>query len=150
MPDPLLSLDFSDVTKAADRLDGLDVIGAMRAWGAEWGPRVNSAIQAVAPVAAEDGGALRDSIAFAGVETSGDGVSLSWTTDKFYARFQIEGTRAHGPVSAPWLMWMANGHLIRRREVAGIEAQKFFPLNDCVRELLPEMTSSLAAMFEEI
>lgn len=150
MPDPLLSLDFSDVTKTADRLDGLDVIEAMRAWGAAWGPRVNSAIQAIAPVAEENGGALRDSIAFAGVRALGDGVSLSWVTDKFYARFQIEGTRAHGPVTAPYLMWMANGHLIRRHEVAGIEAQKFFPLNDCVRELLPEMTSSLAALFEGV
>ena len=147
MSDPLLSMGFADIARTAGELDGLDVVEAMRGWGAEWGPKMTAAIQAVVP--GDTAGPLYDSITFGGVQASSDGVSLSWTTDKDYAVYLIEGTQAHGPSHAPVLHWTSGGADVFAKWVSGI-APDTFPLSQAVEGLMPAMAASLADLFAEM
>jgi hypothetical protein len=145
--DPLLSMGFSDIGRAAGELDAMDVVEAMKGWGAEWGPKMTQAIQAVVP--GESGGPLYESITFAGVEASSGGVTLSWTTDKEYATYLIEGTEAHGPAQASVLHWMSGGANVFAKWVSGV-APNTFPLSTAVEGLMPAMAASLADVFAEM
>lgn len=147
MSDPLLSMGFADIAKAAGELDGLDVIEAMRGWGAEWGPKMVQAIQAVVP--GDSGGPLEQSITFAGVEAASGGVTLSWTTDKDYAVYLIEGTEAHGPAQASVMHWSAGGTDVFAKWVSGV-APNTFPLSTAVEGLMPAMADSLADLLADL
>lgn len=147
MSDSLLSMGFADVSRAAGELGSLDVMEALRGWGAEWGPKMTQAIQAVVP--GDSAGPLYDSITFAGVSEASGGVSLSWTTDKTYAAYLIEGTQAHGPSQASVLHWTSGGGDVFAKWVSGI-APNTFPLSRAVEGLMPAMAASLADAFAEL
>lgn len=140
-------MGFADIARVAGELDGLDVIEAMRGWGAEWGPKMTQAIQAVVP--GDGGGPLEQSITFAGVEASSGGVTLSWTTDKEYATYLIEGTEAHGPAQASVMHWNSGGSDVFAKWVSGI-APNTFPLSTAVEGLMPAMADSLADLLADL
>lgn len=140
-------MGFADIARAAGELDGLDVIEAMKGWAKDWGPKMTQAIQAVVP--GDEDGPLYDSITFAGVEASSGGVTLSWTTDKDYATYLIEGTQAHGPAQASVMHWSSGGSDVFAKWVSGI-APNTFPLSTAVEGLMPAMADSLADLLADL
>jgi hypothetical protein len=148
MSDPFFSMSMLGEASAADELSSFDALAALSEWAKEWGPKVTDAIKSTTPVAADGGGALQDSITFGGAQAVSGGVSMQWTTDKFYAPFLIDGTRAHGPASSSVMRWFSGGSAVFAKWVAGIEPDTW-PLVGTVEDLLPAMTESLAELFEE-
>lgn len=68
-------------------------------------------------------GALRTSIQSS---YNASKLSASVSSALEYAAYLEGGTRAHGPVTAPYLVFNINGHWVRAKRVRGIKARKFF------------------------
>ena len=145
MSDPFLSFSMLGDSGAADELAAFDAIEQLRVWGAQWGPKVTEALQNAIPSGPD--GPLGESIQFA-ISDAGGGISIQWTTDKFYARYLIEGTEAHGPDTASILHWVSGGGDVWAHWVSGI-APDTWPIYKAVGDLLPAMTDSLVELFEE-
>lgn len=66
-------------------------------------------------------GALRKSIQF-----RTDNLTATVATDLSYAPYLEHGTRAHGPTSAPFLVFKIGNQWIRTKRVRGIKPRRFF------------------------
>ena len=146
MSDPLLAIGMAG---DSSRLDGFDATAAMTEWAKTWARLVTSELAAEAPVGQGDGaGRLRDSIGAPEIKAGGGRVSMTWTSDAPYAGFVIEGT-------APHPIYPKNVRALHWDDVFALHvnhpgtAANPFPQR-AIDHLLPEMTSSLADLFEEI
>lgn len=157
MPNPLIAISMPGTSGAAnplaERLAAFHVVAALAGWGRHWGPPVAAAIAASAPVGqGENSGALRDSIAFAGVRATATSMSMRWTSHVSYAAFVVEGTEAHEihAVVAQALHWVTGGEDGFARSVQHPQTPPNpFPLRALI-PLLPRMAESLALLFEEL
>lgn len=145
--DPLLSIGIPG--DSAGRLAALEVDAVLQRWAAVWGPRVTEAVRGGAPVGeGENAGRLRDSIHDPAIETGAGSLTLTWTTDVDYAPYVIEGT-------APHPIYPRNARALHFDDVFALHVNhpgtkpEPFP-ERAIDRLLPEMTVSLAAFFEEM
>lgn len=147
MPDdPLLAIGMSG---DSSKLDGFDAGAVMGEWAKIWARLVTAELVSEAPVGQdENAGRLRDSIGEPAIEAGAGRVSMTWTSDAPYAGFVIEGTSPHPiyPVNVRALHWDAifAAHV----DHPGTKPDPF--PQRAIDRLLPEMVSSLAALFEEI
>lgn len=77
-----------------------------------------------APVSDEHSGSssrLKDAHSVTPPADTGTVISMNLVADTPYARFLVEGTQAHGPVSAKALRFKIGGQTIYRTWVKGIE-----------------------------
>lgn len=146
MPDPLLAIGMAG---DSSRLKDFDALAAMAEWAKRWSRVVTGEVAGEAPVGqGEDAGALRDSIHDPAIESGGGRVSMTWSSDVPYAPFVIEGT-------APHPIYPKNVRALHWDDVFALHVQHPgtkpdpFPQH-AIDRLLPEMTTSLAALFEEI
>jgi hypothetical protein len=144
--DPLLAIGMSGDSSKLAEFDGL---AAMSEWAKIWSRLVTAELAKEAPVGQdENSGRLRDSIREPAIEAGAGRVAMTWTSDVPYAGFVIEGTSPHPiyPVNVRALHW--DGIFAAHVQHPGT-APNPFP-ERAIDRLLPEMTSSLAALFEEI
>jgi hypothetical protein len=133
----------------SSKLTGFDVTAEMAGWAKKWSSLVTAELAGEAPVGDGDSaGALRESITEPAVEAGAGRVSMTWTSDVPYAGFVIAGTSPHPiyPVNVRALHWDAvfAAHVNH----PGTKPDPF--PQRAIDRLLPELTSSLAALFEEI
>lgn len=146
MSDPLLAIGMAG---DSSKLDGFDATAAMAEWAKAWARLVTAELASEAPVGNGDGaGRLRDSIGEPAIETGAGRVSMTWTSDVPYAGFVLEGTSPHPiyPKNVRALHW--DDVFAMHVNHPGTKPNPFPRL--AIDHLLPELTSSLAAIFEEI
>lgn len=146
MSDPLLAIGMAG---DSSRLTSLDVAAAMAEWAKKWSRLVTRELADEAPVGQDaDAGRLRDSIHEPGVEAGGGRVAMTWTSEVPYAEFVIAGTAPHPiyPKNARALHW--DDVFALHVEHPGTKPDPF--PQRAIDRLLPEMTASLAELFEEI
>lgn len=146
MPDPFLAIGMAG---DSSKLEHANPMAAMAEWARTWARLVTSELAGEAPVGdGDDAGRLRDSIHAPDLEISPGRVSMTWTSDAPYAGFVIEGTSPHPiyPKNVKALHW--DDVFTLHVNHPGTAANPF--PRRAIDHLLPEMTSSLAALFEEI
>ena len=86
--------------------------------------RVRSAITSAGRV---DTGAMRSNISIRPTKSTGTVQSYSVSANAPYASFQNDGTRAHGPVSAQFLVFKPKGSntMVFAKKVRGVTAARF-------------------------
>jgi hypothetical protein len=144
--DPFLAIGMAG---EASKLNEFDATVAMAEWAKTWARLVTSELRDEAPVGQDDdAGRLRDSIGPPELELSPGRVAMTWSTDVEYAPFVIEGTQPHPiyPKNARALHW--DDVFALHVNHPGTQANPF--PQRAIDRLLPEMTSSLAALFKEI
>jgi hypothetical protein len=144
--DPLLGIGMSG---DSSKLSGLDVTAAMAEWAKTWSVMVTVELVGEAPVGKdENAGRLRDSIGLPDIESGGGKVSMTWTSDVPYAGFVIEGTQPHPiyPVNVRALHW--DDVFAAHVNHPGTKPDPF--PQRAIDRLLPELTTSLAAIFKEL
>lgn len=141
---------------AAEELKAFDATELMAVWGRVWGDKLAEEMRTEAPYREDDGSGsgehLRDSIAFGGVEAGAGRISMTWTSDVPWAPFVVGGTEPHEIHArfARALHFLGSEGEVFARSVnhPGTEPDPF-PLR-ALEHLLPEMTESFAALFEEM
>jgi hypothetical protein len=133
----------------SSKLAGLDVTAEMAAWAKKWSSVVTGELAGAAPVGqGENAGALRDSIGAPAIEAGAGRVSMTWTSDAPYAGFVIAGTSPHPiyPKNVKALHW--DDVFALHVNHPGTQPDPF--PQRAIDHLLPELTASLAAIFEEM
>lgn len=133
----------------SSKLDGFDATAAMAEWAKKWANLVTAELAGEAPVGeGENSGALRDSIGAPSIEAGAGRVSMTWTSDVPYAGFVIEGTSPHPiyPKNVKALHW--DDVFALHVNHPGTQPNPF--PQRAIDRLLPEMTASLADLFEEL
>lgn len=133
----------------SSKLEDLDPLAAMAKWARTWSRAVTAELVNEAPVGTGDGsGGLRDSIHEPPVETGLGRVSMTWTSDKSYAEYVLAGTSPHPiyPKNAKALHW--DDVFAAYVNHPGTQPNPF--PQRAIDHLLPELTASLAALFEEL
>lgn len=146
MSDPLLAIGMSG---DSSRLTGLDVAAEMAVWARKWASVVTAELAGEAPVGHdENAGRLRDSIGAPAIEAGAGRVSMTWTSDVPSVGFVIEGTQPHPiyPVNVRALHW--DDVFAAHVNHPGTKPDPF--PQRAIDRLLPELTASLAALFEEL
>lgn len=133
----------------SSKLEDFDALAAMTEWAKTWSRLVTAELARQAPVGQdENAGRLRDSIGEPGIKTGAGRVSMTWTSDVPYAEFVIAGT-------APHPIYPKNVRALHFDDVFAAHVDhpgtkpNPFP-QTAIDRLLPEMTTSLAAIFEGI
>lgn len=146
MPDSFFSAALEG---DSSKLAGLDVTAEMAAWAKKWSSVVTGELAGAAPVGqGENAGALRDSIGAPAIEAGAGRVSMTWTSDAPYAGFVIAGTSPHPiyPKNVKALHW--DDVFALHVNHPGTQPDPF--PQRAIDHLLPELTASLAAIFEEM
>lgn len=133
----------------SSKLEHANPMALMAEWAKIWARLVTSELAGEAPVGqGDDAGRLRDSIGAPDMEIGAGRVAMTWSTDVPYAPFVIEGTSPHPiyPKNVRALHW--DDVFALHVNHPGTAANPF--PQRAIDHLLPEMTSSLAALFEEI
>lgn len=99
-------------------------VAAAKKGAARCRERVRAGITAAGRV---DTGAMRSNISIRPLKSSGTVESYSVSVNVPYASFQNDGTRAHGPVRARFLVFKPKGsnRMVFARHVRGVSAARF-------------------------
>lgn len=89
-------------------------------------PKITDALKSEAPIAPQGvgRGRLRRSIK-GRREIGADSATVRFTASAPYARYVLEGTRAHGPVRAQAMHWMVGSKHVYARWVKGVKPNRF-------------------------
>lgn len=146
MSDPLLAIGMAG---DSSKLREFDALAAMSEWAKVWSRLVTAELAGEAPVGQdENAGRLRDSIGEPAIATGVGRVSMTWTSDVPYAEFVIGGTQPHPiyPKNVRALHW--DDVFAMHVNHPGTKPDPF--PQRAIDHLLPELTASLAAIFEEL
>lgn len=136
-------MTFTVKVEKPQQLRGAGWKAAARAWVDEVGPLVKRELQAKAPIAPLNGGGLRKSIRYRSKILAGRAEITFTAVD--YARFVIDGTRAHEirPRTKKALWWEGAQHPVPVVHHPGTKP------NDFVRRAIEQLHPAIQAALDE-